>query len=694
MQQAHHNDFISEFSAMRASQAPQRQLRGIRAEDIQRNNLCHGTYSPETSSRPQTADAASPNNMRSQSFSDSSVYNAFSPIVNLNHSEILETCAQMSASHLADSYDVSPMTTPPPRSSSRFSPSLVSNSFAHHREAATNIRSKYPTFDEDHMNKIERAEPRQPFDYAMATWNDGIYDFAIPHAMTTPDDAAFMLRPPPFQMMKTELEKVLEEDECSEGKRSSIATLTARPTTPNPTLRHTKSFPSISSSNQRSPESKPLVPIIERGSPNKKKRVSSQVFPLIERDYDELPVRPRVARHPSADTDFGGDANWEDLVDWCYDQSAEADCDFDFTRASIPVEATATPSSAMSAYNGAYVPPLSPLAEGPDLVDEQHAPKRPTSSIYSSHRPVSSAYSAPQSPTNNQVVVPELEPTSTCSAQSSFDSGSEAVTPCLEASSDLSSSYHMINSKTGYSDLSGPASIVIPNDVGLSEMDDDLYHEHFGAESMPSAPFPYNIGHVEGSTVSSISARSSRSPISKSSSQESFWTRHRASNSAGSLPDLIPSKSRSDNVNSVVLEQLAEQISALTATDSASNNSQPTNGHRRRSSTLAKDVAVKSMLSRVTQPALESGEVRLCNMDIHPAFRDRAGTEAAFRTSQTQPSTATNALSRPVVSKRLRSASSASSLKSPSRPASRASYGLFPKTGVRTSAIEPTFPGR
>jgi len=692
MQQAPHDNLVSEFSAMRASQSPQRQLRGIRADDLPGNNSDHESYSPKTSARHSTGGTFSPSHdQRAQDPGDDV---AFSSVHKLSYSENLDSFSQMSPLFLAESFEHSNPTSPPLRVSSRhFAP----DSLTHHHESPTDTSFEHRSNGEALIEVEYEAEYDGSFDYPIATWNDGVYDFTVPHAVTTPDDAAHILRPPPFQMMKTELEQVLEEDECSEGgKRSSINTLVTRPTTPNLALRHTKSFPSALSSIQSSPETKPPLPIMERGSPNRKRRVSSQVLPFFERDYDDLPTRPRFSRHPSVKNNEA-EANWEDLVDWCYDQSAEADCNFDFTRASMPMEKTI-----LSIYNAPVTgtmhpaPPL-PIPDATAQVDDRPTSKRPTSSIYSSQRPVSSAYSSvPPSPIHGQANVPDLEPSSAVSAQSSFNSGSEAATPCLDSTSDLRSSYPLIDSKqSDLSEFTGSTPLVVPNEVSPHDGDEDLYQEQFARDSVPNAPFPYHIGQIDGSTVGSISARSSRSPISKCSSQENFWARHRASNSAGSLPDLVLSKSRSDKVDPVV-EQLADQTTALNATELSTDSPQAI-GYHRRSSTLAKDVAVKSMLSRVmSYHALEDQDVPL---PTHPAFRDRAGTEAAFLESEPcvppPPSRPTQ---------RLRSASSASSLKSVSRPMSRASYGLFPKigirasviesSGVRTSTIEPTFPGR
>ena len=641
MQDAPGNDFVSEFSAMRASQAPRRELRGIKAETIARQDPPF-RVSPPILQSPY----ASPPRTPRQPSDGSSIQSLPSPTPTTSQqtSSPVDETAQ-TILQVGDAKEAQDQLLPSPLP--RYNPP---DSLTYHSDHGDS-----PV--EPNFEASVAGEDTTPYDIPIATFNDSAYDFATPHAVTTPDDAAHVLRPPPFGMIKTELSRVIEEDEHSEGRRSSTATPTRRPSTANSSLRHVKSFPSAG---------QPIEQI--RDSIAESYRVSIQTSPkkqrmpikVIQPSFDDatagdVPFQARQSRRFSA-TVKDTEGNWEDLVDWCYDHEAEADCNFDFARAVSPtsdygVEETLTITTDLSHAH--------PLDRG--LYSDAFATegmKKRSSSIYST---------APRVLLPLQTSLPELEPPSAISTQSSFDSVSEAVTPNL-STTNIVPHFPTSHQVSKFSKSIGHHSPHVSNDMTSTDIYEALCQETYARES-------WHYGRPEGSTISSASPRSSRSPISKSSSQESFWNRRlRNTNSQGSLPDLVAHRFSREKADQTA-DQLADHMAALGTEDLSTR--------RRSPSSLVKDVAQKNLLSRIQNGVIDDATNAEVPLPLHPALRETTGSGAASKDAEpfTLPQPA---FARPAAA-RMRSASSAASLKpvNISPRASRASYGLYPINGRR-----------
>ena len=534
-------------------------------------------------------------------------------------------------------------TSPPPRSSSRF---FAPDFFTFHHEPPNGT----PLPSDLNESELEASES------PLAVWDDSVYDSSLPHAVTTPDDTAHPIKPPPFSMVRTELAGVPEEDEMSEGKRSSISTSIIRPATPTSSIRHAKSFPSTRSSPQRWSGAPPQT--IEQNDQQPRNSIRSVCFvtPGDEEHMAEMPARPSGPRRISYRTE----ESWEDVIDYCYEHQAEADCSFDWDLTSNLEEPTSVPSASL---NG-------PTVEGQNDVDDDE-------SAITAPRPSSSTYSSsPPPPLPLQTFLPELQPPTAYSTDSSFSSIPEAVTPLPVETSMLTKL-----SQANTQDWSGPTSsapFVVSDDSASEFIYEDLYQGMLASHSGPDNRLSFPAARVDGSTISN-SPRSSRSPISKSNSQESFWhsqvsaavRRHRSTGSVGSLPDLV--QSRSNDKSDSASDQLADQISLLSTCDAAADSPQ-----RRRSPNLAKDVAIKSILSKTVTP--DAREVPEVPLPVHPAFRERANSDASTSVSS-GPLPPPTTLPQPTVTRRMRSTSSASSLSS--RKANRASYSLFPSPAIK-----------
>ena len=597
---------------------------------------------------------------RPQSRGNNGQYNVASPTRSFHHtSRPIESFSQPSPrrrSPQSSPGHTSP-TSPPPRTSSRsFAPDFIT----FHQESPTH-------------STLEPQIPvpgLQPLEYPIATFNDGVYDFSLPHAVTTPDDSAHSLRPLPFSMIRTELTGVPEEDETSDGRRSSITTLARSPT---PTLRHAKSFPSSRMSPQRWSGVLPLPSEDGNGSTTRHSTMSSSLAsPCVEEHIEDIPVRPQVTRHVSTRIED----SWEDVIDYCYNIEAEADCNFDWDYIPLPLQGNRDRAPAIavnSPVDDAKKHPESPSKEA----EESFLPRNHT--LILSHSRSSSNYSQSSQPTllPLQTFLPDLDPPSATSAQSSFSSIQEAVTPSLPNGPDLPHNTSSTNSKR-WPEPANALPLVMPNEYGpQTTTQDDLYNQIFSGEFVQSDHhFPWMFDRVAGSTISN-SPRSSRSQISKSSSQESFrhsaalsaaQQRRQRNTSVGSLPELVPSRTSRERVDSIV-EKLADHVSILDTSDVPVvpvPTTVATAEQHLRNSKLAKEVALKSIISR----AMTEEGVPEVPLPVHPAFRDTA--PISVDTSILMPPF----VAQGAIKRRMRSTSSASSLTSPR--ASRSSYSLFP----------------
>lgn len=526
------------------------------------------------------------------------------------------------------------------------------------------------------------TESYEPSNYPIDPCNDSVYDsvydLASPHAVTT-DDGADWNRQGPFLMVRTELAPVEEGDENDE-KRSSILACTRRSMTHTYGHGKTKSLPgrewllkahrAYRSAGEKSKGgSLHSIPAAGCGRSTKPVSVEEDVLdslqshsippakvsePFIEDSLDDIPVRPRISRRMSVSpSDMEG--FWDmasDAINCSYALGAEGDSHFDWCSSPIHEEDRSTPTAddiQAGANNTASESPNhqpQPASRSPG----RNSAKRSSSVYSSSPSPLLPLQTFPSS----------LDPLSAVSTESSFSSVSEAITPNETTRF----------SNTSYKEWCQPAYIV-PNDVEYQTLPDEIYHNMYSIDYTPDAPFQFhNVGRIEGSTMNN-SPRSSRSPISKSSSQESFLYAHapsqarrpRNAGSIGSLPELMSSKNSRERFDSAV-DQPIESSSLLNPSDSPSDCQSASTAQRRRSPNLAKDAAQNIMLSKV-----RTAEEAIPQL---PASRDRATSDIPF---PAQDSTMAPPPQPTTTGRRMRSASSASSLNARS---SRGSYNVFP----------------
>lgn len=660
LERADPNDLVSEFFALRASQASQPELRGIKATDIQREDVAQDALLPDSPSRLRNGPADLPHfrTSRIHDHTQDSPYGPTSPVRTLERSGSTNNFSQPSAAYHAA--QISP-TSPPPRTSSRH---LTPDFFTFHDDYPSE-----PTFD----SPIPTESP-EPSDYPIGTWNNGVYDFSSPHAVTT-DDSANWIRQVPFSLVKTELAPVEEDDETDE-KRNSILASIQRPGTHDSRVPNAKSF----SSNMVSPhwDSDACMSVAEdvqggwahattlaeqsscgrssglHSMPSAKNSELSVEDPL-----DDVPVRLRFSRHTSVGfNDMEG--FWDiasDAINCSYALGAEGDSNFDWHRSPIHEDdmtaLTADDVKTDAADTASGLPQRNTQPASPP--PSKNTDKR-SSSVYSSSPPLILPL---------QTFPSKLDPPSATSTESSFSSIPEAVTPNEITHSAVTTGFSTMNCK----EWGQPAHLMF-NDLESQTVDEDfLYSQMYTSDYSQDAPFHlHNGGRIDGSTISN-SPRSSRSPISKSSSQESFWysqaastaRRPRNAGSAGSLPELMSSKNSRERFDPAV-DLLTDHLTLLNPSDSPSDSQQTATAQRRRSPNLAKDAAQNIMLSKVR--TVEEP------VPLLPSSRDKALSDFAFpaQDSSMPPPP------QPAAGRRMRSGSSASSFNAKS---SKGSYNVL-----------------
>lgn len=592
MEEASQNDFVSEFSAMRASQAPRRELQGIKANNIILHDESYPSDSEsEISSPPCLSDSGSPR-LRSCKSPDTlqrGLYTPPSPLRSLHHSRSIDSISQISPILPRDpTYPVKRVI------SQQFTPDF----FADHQQSPSTIEN-FPSLVE--KPSYEGSE------YPTETWNSDAFDFIAPHAVTTPDDEAHTLRPPPFQMVRTGLTRVLEEDEISEGRRSIATVSTLRPSTPSSVLRQSRSIPNLKQSpklNQLSTQSVVIEACLTTLRP-------SSIF---EQTLTDIPDRPKSCE-PASPKEAG--TTWEDAIDWCYSNEADADCDSYWRCDPYADEAVVVTNHSNIAHVGkeplmeslktTLLPcPVRVPYRSSSIYSMLHSPTRlpqRASSIYSAMPPTpvrcpqraSSTYSAtPTLIVPSQTFVPDLDPPSAVSSGSSMDSVSGAVTPREESTPDLRQHILIATCKPTCRDWTEHTPSPPVDDPESIVVYEDLYHVIYARKPLPEPAFDF--GQLDASTVSSISSRSSSSAISKKSSQESVWSRHnRHSSSSTSVPELVQGKSVDASV-----DQLTDRLHDLEATVTCADAGQAA-AHRRRSRSrsLAREMARQSVRSKI-----------------------------------------------------------------------------------------------
>ncbi|KAH6682019.1 hypothetical protein B0J14DRAFT_469086 [Halenospora varia] len=505
-------ELVSEFSALRASQAPTNgELKGIRVQDLHFDNFSSEALSVSSSHEEPPAPSQRQRTVLRKPVRSS----------------------QPQPMAYAKSYDnlrVAPPRPPrsplspvcpvdlPTRTSSRQA-SVLFETFDPHAIPSVNAYSNNG-FRKPLPLILDSQTPVSPSEYSS--------DLSSSHALTTPGDEAWPLTASPSGNFG-ELADVQEEEEEVGSRRSRISVTSTE-------LRASQSVPSLQfrSREQSHMKSDSCVSTILGQSPTRE---------------SSAPKRPLSAG-------FNLDDDWERDIDYCYEHEIEADCDYQWDQgtteinvekaspvASQPPLALHLEDDDRSVYHGRFrpsllipsafdVPELSPMSNISAVSSHPHTPQMHNSSRLGHVRSPSYASSFKESHGFH------LSPTLLIPAdfQSQMDQ-------------DAAYDHHFGNINA----TSGTIYQQEPYNVSMSPVD-----ESSSSISYRSSNFSRGSARSSSSTrISATNSRGSQDSVMLLSRATSYDQAHRSIGSQSSLPDLIPSSIRKsdgthDNVESLM----------------------------------------------------------------------------------------------------------------------------------------------
>lgn len=537
LQKTSHSELVSEFSAIRASQIPCRDLQGIKAESLQPRRHLSREDSPGPSSPTQsTHTSTSPGTPRKS-----------------EHQRLNRTQASLrSVDHFSQpsprSYKTRPSPIkPPPRIPSKYSGSLLSPS---HYEPLNSSSLNGQHSRGWSSAGLTSSATRFPSPRTPAGWAEELSDYStIPHAVSTPDETAFILKPTPSGNNEKDLPGLPQEPVTPSWEKKPVpsSTLATLATGPKSGLRHVKSFPSIKSSSRRWSRTSPRVspdglisPLLD-GPP-----LAEAIIPSNEQPLDDIPFRPRLSRQASSGLPKF-EQGWEADIDYCYEHAAEADCDFDWDRLSRKDEKTD-----VSVVKQVLKPKLSQSSfefhrEGSDKTGSD-------SSVNKDERG--------QSPIDSPAFyLPQLR----LSTQSNLSSGDSLKSSTLSINSPVTPSQSLMSPLctgsllTSAKGINLGTSLLIPRDFEPQITHEELYHRLLSSDHIPEQVYPFHSSQFDAPSTKDNSARSSHSQMSEKASQESFnlaqsgpVLHQRDNQSIGCLPELVFSRNGQTSATSTI----------------------------------------------------------------------------------------------------------------------------------------------
>lgn len=607
LQKTSHSELVSEFSAIRASQIPCRDLQGIKAESLQ----------PKHIPREESSGPSSPAH---------SIHTSTSPVIprKSEHQRFNSTQASLrSADHFSQpsprSYKTRPSPIkPPPRISSKYSGSLLSPS---HYEPLNS-----PSLNGQHGRGwssagLASSATRFPSPRTPASWAEELSDYStIPHAVSTPDQTAFILIPTAPGNNDKDLPGLPEEPVTPSWEKKSVpsSALAGLATAPRSGLRHVKSFPSIKSSSRRWSRTSPRVspdglisPLLD-GPP-----LAEAIIPSIEQPLDDIPFRPRLSRQASSGL-VKFEQGWEADIDYCYEHAAEADCDFDWDRLSRKDEKTDVPVAKQV---------LTPELSQSSL--EFHREECDKTGNDSSNNKAERGQSPIDSPA---FYLPHLR-LSTQSNLSSRDSSKSStlsinspVTPSQSLISPLSTSSPLTSAK----DTNLGTSLLIPRDFEPQITHEELYQRLLSSDHIPEQVYPFHSSEFDAPSTMDNSPRSSHSQMSEKASQESFKLaqsgpilHQRDNQSIGSLPELVFSRNGQTSATSAISTSRIPFDKPLPL--------RPRLGETRAQLIARQLMLQKSIASNASSVVYEDPNLVTSAPKVSPVYRRRKPSDVALR---------------------------------------------------------------
>ncbi|KAI9712883.1 MAG: hypothetical protein M1812_006752 [Candelaria pacifica] len=639
-------EIMTESTAIRVSRTPCRELQGIQAEDLHFKNfsseaLARPSPSSNTVIVPTGPSGNSPKRRSNHARRKSQSSNQRT----LRHMRSVESFSQPNPpkSPRAANLGATPI-SPPPRKSSRAARTSRPEPGLKYVDSplASTLEGSFAA------GGFRVAGPLSPETLSPGAISSGsstsISSNDIPHAVTTPDDTARHLIPANLGGSLVELDCVPEEYEAHSSKRRA-----KRSSRSSSVPRTRRSLSSMKMDPEKHSSQSSFRSVAET-----QEYLSFSPKPSLS-EHTTTPQRKAADRRESWGLRFS-DRCWEDDIDFCYEHAAEANCDFDWHRISndrhiLATGVQAEPFSASTRTEQERRLGLERELAGRRSHNSKRSPKihKPTTLFPGCLNVPESGPRAVQSvsPSDDEIITPRLRHTSTISHETSFhEAEGFTLSPSLLIPADYAPIYEGI------------------------------------IDEKAAAPYPLYDRTIEPPESGRESFRSSGTTLSKCS-QESIALRHKASNSGGSLPELVHSRNYREEFNHVA-EQLAEQIASLNTTDSTPEIPISTSPKLRRNRSLVKDVAHQAMLRRAAS-SNALNETAIPQLSTNRPETIRANSDNPSETT-TQPSSPAGY---PIYENQ-RHAESAASIAS-LRARNRALYSLFP-TSLPTSPRSPVSP--
>lgn len=504
------NELVSEFSVVRASQAPTRgELKGIQAKDLYFENFSsealgsaydigpHGEHRQTTSPPRQTylvAKHSPPPPDRMITHAQSLENIGFAP--SRPPRSPMEACYPL---HIAQSIGSG---TPP--------------AFGDVYSTTSDGPSQLPLVDNGGLSQpapVFTSPKWGPSSGGLRQERQDYFSSRKGHSSAgTPDDnSEWPLCSSGFGSMNGDLADVPEEEETAMRSLSRSSRHSIRAD-----LRASKSVPELS------------LFIRPLGRVTRERRGSEMSETL-----GQMTLMTPTGERPRGQVSMGpadGEETWEDDIDYCYEHAAEADCDYEWDRCSLEEKIHGSDPTPEQRHIHLGEEPIRGLGIYPANLGATNAHDL---RIFRPDLLVPSAFD-----------LPELSPMSIHS-----NTSSDPRTPCFSGNTHLRSPSHTLNHK-GPQPFTLSPSLLVPSDYGyasaahFADHDNDTTYEHMlentAVYATPPSPGRSSF-RISAASTAMRSVNSQESVIL--SRAASVVLRHRSIASASSLPELVPSRS-------------------------------------------------------------------------------------------------------------------------------------------------------
>ncbi|KAL4805999.1 hypothetical protein BDV18DRAFT_15793 [Aspergillus unguis] len=552
------NDLVTEFSAIRASQKPVSNLKGIRAEDIHGRSLSsenlahpvaeHDTIGPLPGSPPRSpgARSTSPRQLEYRPLRESRIFENFSrPVPRHPRGDAPASPPRAASPRLASSPEI-------PEPSPRVIDEILGLDYQQ-----PNPELVY--FADD--DSVDASAPTSP--NAECSFHSNCHAITTGPAIDSMDARTMSTLGSPT----SDLEDVPEENEATHWHDTPQS--------------QQSDVPAVLE-DQVSPKTRVAPKHLSVNGAKELSRKFSEALgsPTLPQYYVDRSVTP--SDHQGTQTTLRRQSSiqqttihetiyesWDDDIDYCYEHAAESNSDFDWARSSF---------------------------------DESR--KGGTAVTVTTPNSIASSAQAPSSSRNlgylsmSALPTPDLEPSPSLSAPSS----NLAITPSsvgYEGDADSQKNGNLFQPVSS-SVLSGALTKHISPDA--------LYEDYLAADGESDRHFSFYSQGGFQAVDQPVSPRSSFSPISKYNSQESLILsraasivrKHRSSVSTTSVPELVHSLASSRDFSSSDL-MLSEQSDLVRANSSHSS-------HHRQTKSLARELETQIMSRPDSNGSTESNK--------------------------------------------------------------------------------------